>query len=47
MYLSDNERRVALIMGADNAVGFCLAKKLVKKHYHVIMGVKSIKVGFR
>ena len=47
MYLVDDGRRVALIIGADNAVGFCLAKKLVRKHYHVIMGVKSTKVGLR
>ena len=47
VYLGDNERRVAMIIGADNAVGFCLAKKLVRKNYHLIMGVKSTKVGMR
>ena len=47
VYLSDSEKRVALIIGADNAVGYCLAKKLVRKNYHVIMGVKSTKVGLR
>lgn len=47
VYLIDNEKRVALIIGADNAVGYCLAKKLVRKNYHVLMGVKSIKVGLR
>ena len=47
MYLNDNERRVALVMGADNAVGYCLARKLVRKNYHVIIGVKSMKVGLR
>ena len=47
VYLKDNERRVALVMGADNAVGYCLARKLVRKNYHVIIGVKSTKVGLR
>ncbi|KAK8809441.1 hypothetical protein WA171_001019, partial [Blastocystis sp. BT1] len=47
VYLSDGEKRVALIIGADNAVGYCLARKLVRKNYHVIMGVKSTKVGLR
>ena len=47
VYLIDDEKRVALIIGADNAVGYCLAKKLVRKNYHVLMGVKSIKVGLR
>lgn len=47
MYLIDDEKRVALIIGADNAVGYCLAKKLVRKKYHVLMGVKSTKVGLR
>ena len=47
VYYSDGERRVALIIGADNAVGYCLARKLVRKNYHVVMGVKSVKVGMR
>ena len=47
VYLIDDEKRVALVIGADNAVGYCLAKKLVRKNYHVLMGVKSIKVGLR
>ena len=47
VYLIDTEKRVALLIGADNAVGYCLAKKLVRKNYHVLMGVKSIKVGLR
>ena len=47
VYLIDNEKRVALIIGAVNAVGYCLAKKLVRKNYHVLMGVKSIKVAVR
>lgn len=47
VYYSDGERRVALIIGADNAVGYCLARKLVRKNYHVVMGVKSAKVGMR
>ena len=47
VYLSDGEKRVALIIGADNAVGYCLSRKLVRKNYHVIMGVKSTKVGLR
>ena len=47
VYFGDGERRVALIIGADNAVGYCLARKLVRKNYHVVMGVKSMKVGMR
>ena len=47
VYLSDGEKRVALIIGADNAVGYCIARKLVRKNDHVIMGVKSTKVGLR
>ena len=31
VYLIDDEERVALIIGADNAVGYCLAKKLVRR----------------
>ena len=34
-------------MGADNAVGFTLVRKLVRKHYHVVIGVKSTNVGIK
>lgn len=34
-------------MGADNAVGFNLVRKLVRKHYHVVIGVKSTNVGIK
>lgn len=45
--MNDNERRTALILGADNAVGFNLARKLVRKHYNVVIGVKSTNVGLK
>ena len=34
-------------MGADNAVGFNLVRKLVRKHYHVVIGVKSTNIGIK
>lgn len=41
----NKERRIALVVEADNAIGYSLCKKLVKKNYHVILGVKDIKQG--
>ena len=50
-YIEDNlmyynrERRTALVVEADNAIGYSLCKKLVKKNYHVILGVKEVGRG--
>ena len=41
----NKERRIALVVEADNAIGYSLCKKLVKKNYHIILGVKDIKQG--
>ena len=41
----NKERRIAFVVEADNAIGYSLCKKLVKKNYHVILGVKDIRQG--
>ena len=43
--LCNKERRIAFVVEADNAIGYSLCKKLVKKNYHVILGVKDIRQG--
>lgn len=42
---SKNVKRVAVIIGADSAVGYSLATQLIKKNFHVVIGVKSSKTG--
>ena len=37
----NRERRIAFVVEA----GYSLCKKLVKKNYHVVIGVKDIKKG--
>lgn len=39
----NRDRRVALVVEADNAIGYSLCKKLIKKNYHVIIGAKDVK----
>ena len=39
----NRKRRIALVVEADNAIGYSLCKKLVKKNYHVIIGVSDLK----
>ncbi|KAK8807182.1 hypothetical protein WA158_003941 [Blastocystis sp. Blastoise] len=41
----NEERRVAVIIGADSAIGYSLATQLVKKNFHVVIGVKNAKTG--
>ena len=41
----NKERRIAFVVEADNAIGYSLCKKLVKKNYHVILGVNDIRQG--
>lgn len=41
----NRERRTALVVEADNAIGYSLCKKLIKKNYHVIVGVGDVKRG--
>lgn len=41
----NKEWRIAFVVEADNAIGYSLCKKLVKKNYHVILGVKDIRQG--
>lgn len=41
----NKERRIAFVVEADNAIGYSLCKKLVKKNFHVILGVKDIRQG--
>lgn len=41
----NKERRTALVVEADNAIGYSLCKKLIKKNYHVIIGVGDVKTG--
>lgn len=41
------DRRIALVVEADNAIGYSLCKKLIKKNYHVILGVSDVKRGVK
>ena len=43
--LCNKERRIAFVVEADNAIGYSLCKKLVKKNYHVIVGVRDVNRG--
>ena len=38
-------KRTALVAEVDDAVGYSLCKKLVKKRYHVIIGVRDVGRG--
>ena len=50
-YVEDNlmqlnkVKRTALVVEVDDAVGYSLCKKLVKKRYHVIIGVRDVGRG--
>ena len=41
----NKERRIALVVEADNSIGYALCKKLIKKNYHVVVGVAKVKRG--
>lgn len=41
----NRDRRTALVVEADNAIGYSLCKKLIKKNYHVILGVSDVQRG--
>ena len=41
----NRDRRLAFVVEVDNAIGYSLCKKLIKKNYHVIIGVSDVKRG--